>query len=226
MGSIRTEPNLSESHEIFPRNEGVPGSNPGVGFLRTAILVTVSGKNLEIVRRSLERWSDGDLEGFIGSLDPEIEWRTSGIYPDVDPVYYGHDGFRKFWRDFHEIWDTLSMELGDAVVAGDQIAFSFHFDATGRDGVRAGRDQASLVTLRNGLLLRIENYSSWDEALGRSIRTARGQRLTSGARPPATASSFPPRSAGLPRSPGPRDPGARSRCRALGRGPAARAARS
>jgi hypothetical protein len=58
------------------------------------------------------------------------------------------------------------MALGDAVVAGDQIAFSFHFDATGRDGVRAGRDQASLVTVRNGLLLRIENYSSWDEALG------------------------------------------------------------
>jgi ketosteroid isomerase-like protein len=127
--------------------------------------VTVPDRNIEIVRRSLERWSNGDLEGFMASLDPEIEWRTSGIYPDVDPVYYGHDGFRKFWRDFYEVWETLSMELGDAVVVGDQIAFSFHFDATGRDGVRAGRNQASLVTLRNGLLLRIQNYASWDEAL-------------------------------------------------------------
>ena len=33
-----------------------------------------------------------------------------GDLPDVDPVYYGHDGFRKFWRDFHEAWETLSME--------------------------------------------------------------------------------------------------------------------
>jgi hypothetical protein len=47
---------------------------------------------------------------------------------------------------------------------GDRVAFSFHFDATGRDGVRAGRDQASLVTIRNGLLLRIENYAGWEEA--------------------------------------------------------------
>jgi ketosteroid isomerase-like protein len=128
-------------------------------------LWTVSGQNIEIVRRLLERWSNGDLEGFIEDVDPEIEWRTSGIYPDVDPVYYGHEGFRKFWRDFHEIWETLSMELRDTVAEGDQIAFSFHFDATGRDGVRAGRDQASLVTLRNGMLFRIENYADWDEAL-------------------------------------------------------------
>ena len=121
--------------------------------------------NVEIVRRSLQLWSRGDLEGFIEGVDPEIEWRTSGVYPDVDPVYYGHQGFRKFWRDFHEIWETLSMELRDMAVADDQLAFSFHFDATGRDGVRAGRDQASLVTLRNGRLLRIQNYATWDEAL-------------------------------------------------------------
>jgi ketosteroid isomerase-like protein len=124
----------------------------------------VSLKNIEIVRRLLERWSNGDLEGFIEGVDPEIEWRTSGIYPDVDPVYYGHEGFRKFWRDFHEAWETLSMELRDTVTVGNQVAFSFRFAATGRDGVRASRDQASLVTLRNDLLFRIENYASWDEA--------------------------------------------------------------
>jgi ketosteroid isomerase-like protein len=125
----------------------------------------VAGENIEVVRRMLELWSNSDLEGFVDGLDPQIEWRTSGIYPDVDPVYYGHEGFRRFWRDFHDTWATLSMELRDTIVTGDQVAFSFHFAATGRDGVRAGRDQASVVTLRNGLLLRIENYASWDEAL-------------------------------------------------------------
>jgi ketosteroid isomerase-like protein len=128
-------------------------------------LGTVSSQNAEIVRRSLERWNDGDLEGFIENVDPEIEWRTSGLYPGVDPVYYGREGFRNFWRDFHEMWQTLTMELRDVVSLGDRVAFAFHFDATGRDGVRAGRDQASLATIRNGLLFRIENYASWDEAL-------------------------------------------------------------
>jgi ketosteroid isomerase-like protein len=128
-------------------------------------LRAVSADNVEIVRQAVECWSNSDLEGFIERVDPDIEWRTSGLYPDVDPVYYGHEGFRRFWRDFHDTWETLTMELQEAVTAGDQVAFSFHFDATGRDGVRTGRDQASLATLRNGLLFRIVNFASWSEAL-------------------------------------------------------------
>ena len=139
----------------------------------------MSEDNVEIVRRSLDRWSNGDLEGFLEGVDPEIEWRTSGIYPDVNPVYYGHEGFRQFWRDFHEVWETLTMELRDAIAEGDQVAFSFHFDATGRDGMRTGRDQASLATLRDGLLVRIENYATWDQALA----AVKSQREDSGTGP-------------------------------------------
>jgi hypothetical protein len=31
--------------------------------------------------------------------------------------------------------------------------------------MRTGRDQASLATIRYGLLLRIQNYATWEEAL-------------------------------------------------------------
>jgi len=136
----------------------------------------MSSDNVEIVRRSLERWNDGDLDGFIENVDPEIEWLTSGLYPGVEPAYAGHEGFRKFWRDFHEMWQTLTMELRDVVAIGDQVAFAFHFDATGRDGVRAGRDQASVTTIRNGLLCRIQNYATWDEALEALEDDRRGRR--------------------------------------------------
>ena len=105
------------------------------------------------------------MSGFIEYVDPDIEWRTSGLYPGVDPVYHGHEGFRKFWHDFHEMWHTLTMEMREVVAVDDRVAFAFHFDATGRDGVRAGRDQASVGTIRNGMLARIENYATWDDAL-------------------------------------------------------------
>jgi ketosteroid isomerase-like protein len=135
----------------------------------------VPNRNVEIVRRSIELWSDGDLEGFMATVDPEIEWRTSGLYPGTEPVYYGHDGFRRFWQDFHEIWQSISMELREVVAEGDQVAFSFHFAATGRDGVRAGRDQASLAELRNGLLVRIQNFGTWEEAC-EAMEAQHGQR--------------------------------------------------
>jgi ketosteroid isomerase-like protein len=125
----------------------------------------VPSQNVEIVRRSLERWSDGDLEGFLEYMSPELEWRTSGLYPGLEPVYRGHDGFRRFWRDFYEIWETISMEMRDVIAADDRVAFSFLFDATARGGLRTGRDQACVGTIHDGLLVRIENYATWEEAL-------------------------------------------------------------
>ena len=125
----------------------------------------MTSRNVEIVRGSLERWSAGDLEGFLAYMSPDLEWRTSGLYPGLEPVYHGHDGFRRFWHDFHETWETISMEMREVVAIEDRVAFSFHFDATGRDGVRAGRDQGCVGTLHDGLLVCIENYASWDEAL-------------------------------------------------------------
>jgi ketosteroid isomerase-like protein len=122
-------------------------------------------ENVEVVRRSIDRWSAGDLEGFIANMSPELEWRTSGLYPGIDPVYHGHEGFRKFWHDFHDAWDTISMEMREVVAVDDWVAFSFHFDATARDGLRTGREQASVSRLRDGLLVYIENYPTWDEAL-------------------------------------------------------------
>jgi ketosteroid isomerase-like protein len=132
----------------------------------------VAAGNADLVRRSVERWSAGDLEGFVATLDPELEWRTSGLYPGLDPVYHGHDGFRKFWHDFHEIWETISMEIREVVETGDLVAFSFHFDAVGRDGVRTGRDQACVGWLRDGLLYRIQNYATWDEARAQLVSGA------------------------------------------------------
>jgi len=141
----------------------------------------MASEQIATVRRALSLWSEGDLEGFLAILDPEIEWRTSGLYLGMDPIYRGRDGFRKFWRDFHDLWQRISMELREAVEEGDRLAFSFRFDAIGRDGVRAARDQACVVTVRDGLLVRNENYASWEEALD-ALRSGR-ERATAEASP-------------------------------------------
>ena len=64
------------------------------------------------------------------------------------------------------MWETITMDMREVFAVGDRVAFAFHFDATGRDGVRAGRDQASFGTIRNGLLYRIQNYATWDGGAG------------------------------------------------------------
>jgi hypothetical protein len=57
------------------------------------------------------------------------------------------------------------MELGETPASGDQVAFSFVFDATGLGrSQRAPRPGVGL-TIRDGRLLRIQNYATWAEAL-------------------------------------------------------------
>ena len=99
-------------------------------------------------------------------LDRDIEFYTSGAFPDLDPVYRGHDGIRRLWQQLHEPWDHLRMDRVREERAGDCLAIEFRFRAIGRDS-RAETDQtfsnANLV--RNGLMVRIVSYRSFEDAV-------------------------------------------------------------
>ena len=45
-----------------------------------------------VVRLVYRAWSDGDLDALLAVCDAGVELRTSGAFPDVAPVYRGHDG--------------------------------------------------------------------------------------------------------------------------------------
>ena len=42
----------------------------------------MSRENVDAVRSSLEGWNHGDIEAWLGSPHPDIEFRTSGLYPE------------------------------------------------------------------------------------------------------------------------------------------------
>ncbi len=125
----------------------------------------VSGENVELVRRAYEAWNRGDIDGMLALCDPELEYHSSGIYPGLDPVYRGHDGFRKFERDFRATWESLSIELERLEARGDQVAVLGTFEARGRDGMTLRRPVANRVIIRDGLAVRINAYGEWDQAL-------------------------------------------------------------
>ena len=67
----------------------------------------MSQENVEAVRGSLEGWNHGDIDAWLGSPHPEIEFRTSGLYPGTDPVYREPAGLRRFWTTFREPWEWI-----------------------------------------------------------------------------------------------------------------------
>lgn len=125
----------------------------------------MSQENLELVRRAYEAWNRGDVDGVLALCHPELEYHASGLYPDLDPVYYGHEGFWKFERDFRATWESLSIDIERFEDRGDRVAVLGEFEARGRDGMSLRRPAANVVTIRDGLAVRIEAFGDWDQAL-------------------------------------------------------------
>src|SRR2546421_513688 len=62
----------------------------------------MSQENVELRRRLAETFSAGEFEAFISCCDPSIEFHTE--FSAVGGGYHGHDGMRKFFRDFEDVW--------------------------------------------------------------------------------------------------------------------------
>jgi ketosteroid isomerase-like protein len=125
----------------------------------------MSEENVERVRTAYEALDRSDLDGVLAALAPDVEVVTSGLFVGQDPVYRGHDGFKKFWRDFRGTWESLHLTIDDLRDCDDRVVARVTFEARGRDGMEVSRQTGIVYTLRDGLATRIENHESWDEAL-------------------------------------------------------------
>jgi ketosteroid isomerase-like protein len=104
-------------------------------------------------------------------MDERIEFHTSGAFPDLDPVYHGHEGIRKFWSDIRAPWQSLEIDIDQLHQSGDRVVALYDFRAVGRDGLSVSREAANVLTVRDDLALRIDAHASWDSAL-RSVGLA------------------------------------------------------
>jgi ketosteroid isomerase-like protein len=125
----------------------------------------MSRENVELARRGLEAWSSGDLDAALAFVDPEAEWRTSGLFPGVAPVYQGHEGFKRFWDDFRGLWEEIELVPERLLDHGDRVVVFGRFKARGREGITVEREFGAIFTVRGGLGVRIETYSSGEQAL-------------------------------------------------------------
>jgi ketosteroid isomerase-like protein len=125
----------------------------------------MSEENLERARLAYDAWSRGDLEAWLATLDEDVEFRTSGVFPGLDPVYRGHAGMRKFWEDFRSPWQSLRIVIDHFRERGDRIVALYRFEAVGRDGLAVKREAANVLLLRDGLAVRVEAHGSWKTAL-------------------------------------------------------------
>ena len=130
----------------------------------------MSQENVEVVRRYFEVFNEGGIEAVIsgGFWSPEVVWDTSpsGI-PGIG-VYRGYDEIRSFFEDDwfktfpFEDWEIDVEELIDL---GDQVLVISRQRGRGAtSGVGAELEQAHIVTLRDGEVVRAVSYLDREKA--------------------------------------------------------------
>ncbi|MBA2631364.1 MAG: nuclear transport factor 2 family protein [Thermoleophilaceae bacterium] len=110
------------------------------------------GANAELLLAGYAAWNRDDCAGWLELLHPDVELSTSGLFPDLAPVYLGHDHAAKFWRQLHEPWEAFRIEVEKIEEDGDQVMATIRFRATGVDsGVEVDMRFGQAMTVRDGV---------------------------------------------------------------------------
>ncbi|MDQ4040156.1 MAG: nuclear transport factor 2 family protein [Actinomycetota bacterium] len=125
----------------------------------------MSRENVELMRSSLDGWNRGDIGAWLAPCHPDIEFRTSGVYPGLDPIYRGHAELRHFWEVMREPWESLQIRIEQVREVDDQLVSLCVFEGHAREGMTVRREVAWISRFADELIVRADAYGSWDEAV-------------------------------------------------------------
>ena len=131
----------------------------------------MSQENVEVVRRAFEAFNRGGVDACVneGLWSPEIVWDVtpSGV-PGLG-AYRGHEEVKRFLDDdwFSAFpFEEWEVKLEDVIDAGDQvISMSRQHGRGASSGALAELELAQVVTLRDGQVVRVDNYVDREKAL-------------------------------------------------------------
>jgi ketosteroid isomerase-like protein len=100
--------------------------------------------------------------------DHSYEYRPSSdlLPPDMDTVYRGHEGYRRFWRLWLDAFPDIRWEPEDILDFGDKtLVTARQTGRGGSSGIAVSERVFQLFTYRRGLVIRQEDFLDRDEAL-------------------------------------------------------------
>jgi ketosteroid isomerase-like protein len=132
----------------------------------------VSEENVEALRHLFELVGDGENpEVLYELLDPDVEFVLTDADLNAGP-HRGHDGVRRYFRSWAGTWSEWHFRPERLVAVGDnQVAVDLHQRGRGRaSGVEVKSRLGQLWTFRDGLVVRWENFRTFEEALSAARR--------------------------------------------------------
>jgi ketosteroid isomerase-like protein len=121
----------------------------------------MSQENVEVVREAWDAYSGGDYDRIAGFHDPHIVVVTL-----EDGAVYGNNAVLANYERWDEAWEGAETSLEEVLGHGDRVFVAARFHARGRaSGVEVETRLYEVYTVRDGKVLRIDEYATRDEAL-------------------------------------------------------------
>jgi ketosteroid isomerase-like protein len=133
----------------------------------------VSRETLEIVRRAYALLSDlpgarrGEYDDdFLDYFSESAELVPPRIYPDVEPVYVGREGWRRWLGQIDDVFDDWGFEAEDFIDAGQQVVVLVRTSGTAKQsGASVTIPAAHVLTVKDARVVRLEVFLDRREAL-------------------------------------------------------------
>ncbi len=128
----------------------------------------MSQENVEIVQGMLERFSTGDVEGWLDYWAREAEWTAVGFgaVEGGERVYRGHDGLRRFHADLLETFAEIRVDASDFRDLGERVFALGKLKAKGAtSGAAFATPMAWLFEVRDRKIVRGRDYLDQQQAL-------------------------------------------------------------
>jgi hypothetical protein len=110
-----------------------------------------------------------DFELILTANDPRsYEYHPSVDFlpPDMDAVYYGHSGYRQFWRNWLDAFEDIRWDPEELLELGESALVTTKQSGHGSgSGVAVSEPVFQLFTFRRGLVIRQQDFASRSKAL-------------------------------------------------------------
>jgi ketosteroid isomerase-like protein len=120
------------------------------------------------IQRGYAALNRRDYEVVLMRSHPDVEYRPSGdlMPPDLEAVFYGHDGYRKLWSRWFDAFEDLRWDPEEILDFGDRLLVTAQQRGHGSgSGVAMRRQVFQLYKIRRGLSISQEDFTDRRAAL-------------------------------------------------------------
>lgn len=122
-----------------------------------------------LIARAYAAANRHDFDLILAGYDPaSYEYHPSAdlLPPDLEPVFYGHEGYLQLWRYWLEAFEDIRWDPEEILDLGEKLLVTTRQRGHGSgSGVAVSHQVFQLFTLRRGLVIRQQDFLDRSQAL-------------------------------------------------------------